>query len=578
MQERVTRLAKQISVFIIYTLLTILLTWPGFRYMGQRFLGGGSDPILFMWFMKWTAVRLTGGGEWLFTDYIKYPEGVSLLWNTSLVLPSILLTPLMRTWGVLPAYNLCAMAGLVLSAYSAYLFARRFVSRTALCVVAGAVYGFSPFMMAHSHGHLHMTLAFAPPLLGLFIFSWFKRLKEGTVDWRASVNAGAAIGILFIVQMLTGEEILATMCLVAFFALLVAALFYPREIGPALRKGILPGAICLGVFLLPAGYFLFHQFTTSAHPEGLIQPLNVYVTDLSNFVIPGILQWIKNDTTIRIFQGYSGNASENTAYLSLPFVLVLILNVYFMRKNRTVRYFAVMTLLTGILSMGPMLHIFSRNTGIPMPWALLQHLPLMEHVITSRLTMYMFLFCGVLLALGMNALWDYRGKAGKITALSSLGLIGLLYAPALPFPMKPLDCPDFFRNGQIKEYISEGDVVVVAPPSLGSNAQAMYWQAESDMYFRMLGGYAIGKRGFDQVPSTLLYYAYIAAETEEGSISDIPDGYINIMREELKRFSVAAILAGPCRYPAAVQKVFSRITGSPPEKVGELTIWTIPHP
>jgi hypothetical protein len=48
----------------------------------------------YLWVLRWLPFAVSHGHNPLVTDYLNAPEGVNLMWNTSLVLPALLLAPM----------------------------------------------------------------------------------------------------------------------------------------------------------------------------------------------------------------------------------------------------------------------------------------------------------------------------------------------------------------------------------------------------------------------------------------------------------------------------------------------------
>ncbi|TME73821.1 MAG: hypothetical protein E6I46_11545, partial [Chloroflexi bacterium] len=78
-------------------------------------IGVGGDPNLAIWFMRWTPFALTHHLSPLFTDYLDYPSGVNLMWNTAAPLLGLLFWPITQAAPVL-AYNTAETLALGLSA------------------------------------------------------------------------------------------------------------------------------------------------------------------------------------------------------------------------------------------------------------------------------------------------------------------------------------------------------------------------------------------------------------------------------------------------------------------------------
>ena len=50
--------------------------------------GGVGDGALFLWFLRWTPYAIGQGLNPLFGGHLNVPDGVNLMWNTSLPLPA----------------------------------------------------------------------------------------------------------------------------------------------------------------------------------------------------------------------------------------------------------------------------------------------------------------------------------------------------------------------------------------------------------------------------------------------------------------------------------------------------------
>jgi len=97
-----------------YLILALLLFLPVWLQPGQRTVGGGGgDPFFSSWFIRWIPHAISHGWNPLFTTYLDYPDGVNLMWNGSIPLPSLVVAPVTLTAGPMVAYNLLITAGTV---------------------------------------------------------------------------------------------------------------------------------------------------------------------------------------------------------------------------------------------------------------------------------------------------------------------------------------------------------------------------------------------------------------------------------------------------------------------------------
>src|SRR5205085_3329535 len=157
------------AALLFYTALAFLLFWQVWSSPGHRSLSSSADPDQTMWFLGWTRFALSHQHNPLFSDFLDYPHGVNLMWNTSVLFPGALLSPVTSWQGPVVAYNLLITLSLPLSSWCAYLAIGRWVQGRIAAVVGGLVYGFSPYMMAQALAHVNLTLAFAPPLVLLLL-------------------------------------------------------------------------------------------------------------------------------------------------------------------------------------------------------------------------------------------------------------------------------------------------------------------------------------------------------------------------------------------------------------------------
>jgi hypothetical protein len=179
--------------------------------------GGNGDPAIFIWFLRWTPFALEHGHDLLVAHHLNYPDGVNLMWNTSLVLPGLVLAPLTTRFGPVLTFNVVLVLAYGLSAWCAYLAIRRFVPGHLAPAVGGLVYGFSPAIFIQLH-HPHMSLAFLVPLMLLALHEILVRQR------RPPWLAGAALGLLAGCQLLTGEELLAMAGILGFVLFLLLLL------------------------------------------------------------------------------------------------------------------------------------------------------------------------------------------------------------------------------------------------------------------------------------------------------------------------------------------------------------------
>jgi hypothetical protein len=228
--HRLRRLARRLRpgppavVLLVYLGLAVWMFAPAWSSPTTTTLSGGDgDPAIFMWFLRWVPFALGNGHDLLVSHHLNYPDGVNLMWNTSLPLPGLLLAPVTTAWGPVLSFNLLLVLAYGLSAWCAYLAIRRFAPAHLAAAVGGLVYGFSPAIRVQSH-HLHMSLAFLVPLMLLALHEILVRQR------RSPWLVGTGLGLMAGAQLLIGEELLAMTALLAFAMFLLVVLTNLRRV------------------------------------------------------------------------------------------------------------------------------------------------------------------------------------------------------------------------------------------------------------------------------------------------------------------------------------------------------------
>jgi hypothetical protein len=529
--------------------------------------GGNGDTAIFVWFLRWVPFALEHGHDLLVSHHLNYPDGVNLMWNTSLPLPGLVLAPVTAIWGPVLSFNVLLVLAYGLSAWCAYLAIRRFAPAHLAAAVGGLVYGFSPAIRVQSH-HLHMSLAFLVPLMLLGLHEALVRQRRS--PWLVGAGLGAMAGC----QLLIGEELLAMTALLGFAMFLLLVLSNLRR----LRDRWVYAAKAFGAALVLLAAIvvwpLSVQFTGPQRIHGDIQKTN-YSNDLQGFILPGWPQALSHDGAAELVAGFAGG---NSAYLGLPLVLVLVVLAVRWRSSGVVRVGLALMVVAAVLSLGPTLLVGGRDTGIPLPWAFFDDLPLLPSLIPARLAQLTALFAGLLLAVFLHAVWREGGWRRPAAAAVALAVLVPLW-PAATVPAEKVATPAFFTSPAVRELPRDG-VTLVLPWPYRRIAEPMTWQAEAGLWFRMPGGYFIGPRGdseqprFDAVPTS-------ASMTFTRIFAGVPPPRLTRPRRralahDFVRWRVGSVVVGPMPNQAAMIGFLTELLGREPQAVGEVYLWRDP--
>jgi hypothetical protein len=265
-----------------------------------------------------------------------------------------------------------------------------------------------------------------------------------------------------------------------------------------------------------------------------------------------------------VSDGFSGNLGEWTGYLGVPLLVLAAAATVWLRRQLVVRWAAAMALAMFVLSLGPTLHVGGHATSIPLPWRALGHLPLLDSVLPGRMSLYVFLCLALLLACGLDALLRRRRVVTAPLAGIAFAAAAIPLLPALPFASRPASIPAVFSNHDLQS-LPRGSVAYVLP---AVNQDAMLWQVESGMRWRMLGGWFFGPDAQGHVqqgpPSTPLTRAVADVEMS-GDVMPPSPQLLSQLRAELRADGVRAIVLTPQEPHAdAVAQFFRILTGTPP--------------
>ena len=576
-----------------YTGLAVALFSSTWVHPTTWSVGKFGDAQQMMWFLGWQPFAIIHGHNPIFTNYIDYPGGVNLMWNTSALLPAVVLGPLTQLAGSVLAYNVLMTAALALSAWTAYLLIRRYVTSQLAAGIGGALYGFSPVMTAHSLGHPHMTVAFMPPIL-LLLLDEIVRVQR-----RRPLVLGLLLGLAAAVQLFIGEEQLATTAVVGFLLLCLAAVLWADQVRSHAKHAILGFASAAVVFVVLTAVPVGFQFLGPQRLLGTVHAPNIYVSDALSFFIPTRLMLVAPANAIAISNRFSGNVLEANSYVGVLLSLLLVLIAVRYWSRLEVRLAALGSVLIAILSMGITIHIAGKATPIPVfaiglafpllqrylpgrlmlyltffGWLALSRLPVLANIQTSRLMLYFYLLAGLLIAVWLDDMraWQPRlRRLGWLAAAASL----VLLLPALPYPSTPAAVPDFFAGGAASR-IPEGSVALVVPYSVSGDARAMVWQQQAGMRFRMPEGYAfipdVRPHGWRLSPPPSATQDETLA-VAQGRADNLTDQTRQQLLRELKSWHVQTVVVGPMINEQQEVDLFTSLLGRPPEAVGGVYVW-----
>ncbi len=563
------RAALPLLFFVVAALLFFKLAWGS---PATTNIGDGGDPTQTMWFLRWTAYAVTHFINPLLTTRLNHPFGVNLMWNTAMLFPGLLLTPITLTLGPMVAYNILVTGSIALSGWCCYLLIKRFVPLEAAALLGGVIYAFGPYMVAHAQGHAALISGYFPALVALLLHDLLVRRS------RSPAWCGTMLGLLGAAQVLTGEELLTSTVLITAVMVALLAATNQERVGAAARRVVAALPTFAAAFLVIAGPAIVFQLAGPKRVSGSIQPADVYVTDLFNLVIPTASQQLQPQGGAELAQGWSGGLAEWNGYIGV--LLLALLAVVAVRRWRhpVVRITVLTGLAAVLLSLGPELHVAGHRTGIILPWRLIDGLPVVSSMEPGRLMLYADLAVALLAAFAVEMMSLARGRLRLLPAMAITAIAAVPLLPVVPNPATTVPIPAFFTDGSVQHAVPADTVVLLLPYS--DIFRPMLWQAQAGLDFQRPGGYftgpdATGHASNGSPPSTL---TDTLSAIEGGQHIPVTADLRTRMLGDMTALGVQAVVLGPTDHQSDVEGAVTALLGHPPEAIDGVLLWRDARP
>ena len=473
--ERSHRAGALVWAILGYALLTVILTWPSAANFSRSVAGfKGLDSLQYTWSLWWSGYSWGElGHSPAEVTHLYHPWGGEhpLLDVTPLL--DWLAFPMFGRLSPTEVYNALFLASFVLSGVSMYLLALDVTGRPLPAFYAGAIYAFFPNRMGHAlSGHLTQLAAWWFPLYLLYLLRTFDE-----PSWRNAVLGGVFLALsLYVALVQTAYFVVPATLLVVVYGLIAR-----RKV--LRRRHVAAGAVLFGLAALLVapkyGPFIWRasQQGVEYDAPGVID----HSADGLAFLLPPPQHpfWgraIERVTAMsRLFP--EPNELEHTTFLGWTPLLLGLLALERRQKNSGL--WLLVLLVSLWLSLGPVLRIGGRITGLAQPYSLLAKLPFYRWGRTPERFNELTMFCLALLAAqGLASLAVSRVAMASIIALTLTEMMVLW-----PFPTGTPEPPDMLAS-----WASQDGAVLNLPVSKRQIGNlAMYYQT---VHHRpIVGGY-----------------------------------------------------------------------------------------
>jgi hypothetical protein len=566
---------------------------------------GGADQFIQVWWLEWAEHALAHGQNPFFSNWINAPVGLNAGPNGSMLALGTLASPITAIFGPVVAWNVLDRVALFVSAFAMCLVLRRWTRWWPAAFVGGLLYGFCVYQTGQANGYLFLTFVPLPPIVFLLLYEGMVRQR-----WRPS-RAGVVLAVVCAAQFLVSSEIFVSTVLFGFVAIVCHLVAERRSFAdrwPYARTfgswAVFVGAVLL---VVPIGFTLFGPQATNGAPNASVK---LFHGDLLGGIVS--TQYQRFTTPELSLFALQHMMSSAELYVGIPFLLVIVGTVVWLRARGIVVLAGALTALSYLLSLGSTLHVGGLDTHVPLPYAVLAHLPLVQGLDPLRFSLFTSLFGAAVVALGLDEAYrrwcDSRGLAaatlpprGRVTRLIVIATLAVVVI----LPVLPLATESAVRTSLSPVFssteIPTGSVVLTYPyadapsfpgafgysllPRYQEINSALLAQAAAGIPFKLIGSYGWRPDGSSAntagasslTPASVqafFAFEFYGVTTQPGqSHLLISSDLITALRQFLRQQDVSTVivlLLG--RHPATVARFLSSAIGAP-SHVGGATVW-----
>ena len=564
------------AVLGLYTALTLVMTFPLVISWRSSLPAGAGDLWQNYWNLWWWKQCLVEGLNPLLAKTLFHPTGVDLVFHTHSPFNQILAMPVNLLFGEAAAYNFCVLFALSVSGFGAYLLVRELTGSAQAGFLAGLVFAYFPQTIEQTLEHLNLFSTQFIPLTLFYVVRWSKSLRQSD-----ALAFGACFGLNALCSWHLGIKL-------AFVAAPWVAwvTWRHRDRWSAVGRHMGVAAGLATLLVLPV---LLPMVTVIAEGSDYYVkgPVNRGI-DASYLFTPTYASPIFGKVVQSRYLDRAYQASGFVCYLGL--VPLLLASAAIWRRVRGTAGWTAVFAMGLILALGAdLLWDGTRFQSISLPFAALQHFPLLENLrVANRFMILAGLGLSVLAGYGWQSLHPKSRWALPIVAFALLAEYSWLPYPTREVRFSPLleqvadrpgavlDIPFHQRNRTVHNMANQ--TIHGKPISGGYLASYPPWvqaNIETHPALRELAGVpeptsivdvpALRELGF----RTVVVHKLRADSVRERMLASVKD------RELLERKRVARLGGVPDDTIASVRQQLDAAVGSACLEDGELAIYCL---
>jgi hypothetical protein len=204
-------MARHVAAAAGFGALAVVWSWPLASHFSTHLPGAAiGDNAVFVWDFWWMRTALASGADFFHTPFLFAPVGADLTLHTHTALPAFVGATVLRSLSVVAALNITILVSLALNGFCAYVLAWRLTRDWGASILAGVIFGTSPYIAAHLNGHFNLIHAWTIPLFAVAI------LPAAAGDRKGAACAGTVLAITaYVDYYYVVYELALALCIIA---------------------------------------------------------------------------------------------------------------------------------------------------------------------------------------------------------------------------------------------------------------------------------------------------------------------------------------------------------------------------
>ncbi len=421
--RRSSAAAETALVVAGFSLLALAVTYPLVFGLTRHLPNDLGDPLLNAWILAWDATGIGHGFRGIWDAPIFFPYRDGLAYSENLLGIAVFTAPIQwLTNNPVFVYNVAFLGSFVLAGGTMYLLARTLTGRRDAAIVAGLVFAFTPYRVAHI-AHLQMLMWGWLPLS-----LWALHRYAATGAWRfLLVSAGG-----FLLQSLSNGYFM-------YFSVLPLTVVGLVELWcarPPLKRTLLhlgAAVVLLLVALAPMAQ-AYYRVRQEVGLRRRIDEIVTYSADVGDY--------FRAHRNVRIWRGVNAGSGEHELFPGGVALLLAAAALLTLRRGeRPVLVYGAIAASAFVLSLGPQPAAWGHHLAVAGPYKwLLAVVPGLDGLRgVARLNMVVVLALAVLAAFGARRLLDRVTPSRRPLVVAALGAVIVAEGLAVPIPTPSFD-------------------------------------------------------------------------------------------------------------------------------------------